>query len=653
MATNDLKIKSVIGFTGKIVNGLKYTPCGQYLVYPLGAFIILKNIRTDKEVFLEGHSQEISCLTISHDGTKIASGQVNIIGVKADVIVWNLTEAKRLLETAKEVMIGERCIIHRLKQHLTKVQDVAFSCRDDYLATLGGQDDNAIVIWRVQTGESLCGSPAAPDSGLCLTWLRGRNDRLVSAGNYHVRVWQADFGIAPKIHVMDARLGTVRRNITCIAISPDDQFAYCGTFTGDVIKIKIDRDEIKSYNDPDTIIPSLAGVSKDRMSKGVKSIACFLNPLTGKPSVIVGAGDGGLTYMNTQLQLVAGYSTMLLGGVTSIACHPDLTSFTVGTDQCNRYELSRDLQTATLKASCHYGSVNTVDFPEGCPDICVTSSKGDIRLWNVKNRQELLRIQVPNLECLSCLVAPSGNAILSGWDDGKIRAFLPETGKMKFVIPDAHTDKVTALAIVDSNKNPWRLISGGAEGRVRVWSCTNLHQVMTVSLKEHRGPVNCIKVNKDNTQAITASSDGCCIVWDLERYVRIAAFFEPNVFEAVLYHPDESQMLTCGSNHKITYWDSVDSQPIRVIEGGERGMTSLDIDSTGEFFVSGSEDRLVKVWHYDDGLPVAVGKGHSGKVKYIKFSPDFKFIVSVGSAGEIIFWDLPRLEQLRENAGHK
>ena len=33
---------------------------------------------------------------------------------------------------------------------------------------------------------------------------------------------------------------------------------------------------------------------------------------------------------------------------------------------------------------------------------------------------------------------------MSGWDDGKIRAFYPETGRIKFVIPDAHTERVSS-----------------------------------------------------------------------------------------------------------------------------------------------------------------------------------------------------------------
>ena len=78
----DLKIKSVIGFSGKVAGALNYSPCGNYMVYPLGSFVVLKNVKTDKECFLDGHSHEISCLSVSKDGKWIASGQINIIGVK-------------------------------------------------------------------------------------------------------------------------------------------------------------------------------------------------------------------------------------------------------------------------------------------------------------------------------------------------------------------------------------------------------------------------------------------------------------------------------------------------------------------------------------------------------------------------------------------
>jgi cilia- and flagella-associated protein 52 len=43
------------------------------------------------------------------------------------------------------------------------------------------------------------------------------------------------------------------------------------------------------------------------------------------------------------------------------------------------------------------------------------------------------------------------------------------------------------------------------------------------------------------------------------------------MFKQVVYHPDEAQLLTTGSDRKITYWDTFDGQAIRMIDGSEDG----------------------------------------------------------------------------------
>lgn len=90
---SELKIKSVIGFSGKVPGALHTSPCGKYIVYPLGSFIVIKNVRTDKEAFLDGHSHDVSCVAMSNDGRTLASGQVNIMGVKVRITYTNRRQA--------------------------------------------------------------------------------------------------------------------------------------------------------------------------------------------------------------------------------------------------------------------------------------------------------------------------------------------------------------------------------------------------------------------------------------------------------------------------------------------------------------------------------------------------------------------------------
>ena len=116
---------------GGVRGGLLAHPDGQHVVYPLGCTIVVQNLATQKQAFLEGHSNNVSCLACSPSGQFLASGQVTFMGFKADVIVWQFSE---------------RALYCRLTLHKVRVQALAFSPNDKYLATLGGQDDNRHVF---------------------------------------------------------------------------------------------------------------------------------------------------------------------------------------------------------------------------------------------------------------------------------------------------------------------------------------------------------------------------------------------------------------------------------------------------------------------------------------------------------------------------
>ena len=83
----------------------------------------------------------------------------------------------------------------------------------------------------------------------------------------------------------------------------------------------------------------------------------------------------------------------------------------------------------------------------------------------------------------------------SGWDDGKIRAFTPESGRLIYQIENAHKSGVTAIAAVGDEK---RIISGGGEGEVRVWEIGgsgkqkgSITGTLKGAIKEHTGNSSC------------------------------------------------------------------------------------------------------------------------------------------------------------------
>ena len=63
-----LSINAVIGFKGNVINGLILHPDNASVIFPLGCTIIVRHVVSRAQTFLQGHDNEITCLTVSKDG---------------------------------------------------------------------------------------------------------------------------------------------------------------------------------------------------------------------------------------------------------------------------------------------------------------------------------------------------------------------------------------------------------------------------------------------------------------------------------------------------------------------------------------------------------------------------------------------------------
>ena len=204
-----LPLESVIGFDGKVTGGLVLHPDGRTLIYPLGATVVVKELGdTFAQTFLQGHTDEVSCLTVSPDGRYLASGQLSFMGFSADIIVWDM-------ETRKAV--------HRMSLHKVKVQDLAFSPCGTYLASLGGQDDNSLVIWDVHSGNAICGTPV-PGLTKCLSYFNVDSYKLATGGGQSLVVWDFDKPNR-KLRPHKVNMGSLRRNAEYITVDDNVSFA--------------------------------------------------------------------------------------------------------------------------------------------------------------------------------------------------------------------------------------------------------------------------------------------------------------------------------------------------------------------------------------------------------------------------------------------
>ena len=595
---------AVIGFRGSVSNGVLLHPDNKHLIYVLGSTVVVRNLFDRSQSFLTGHDKHITCIAVSPCGRYIASGQKHYHGFTADIILWDFSA---------------RALRNRLSVHKGEVSCVSFSHDSEFLASLGGQDDNGLIVWSVGKGIPVCGSPAGQETATCVSFFNRSSRHLMTGGHTHLRMWCFD---DRRLSPTSVSTGTIKRVTTAICLSADDKVAYCGTSSGDILEINVERAAYVRM-----------GPVKSRFGQGVSAMSA----LPGG-DLLVGSGDGTISRVSPGSMRVQ-RECKVLGRVTSLAITNDGTHGFCATEQCNMYWLNSDSVTAEVRNSCHSERINTVFFPFGCSDVFATIAANDIRVWNAKTRLEVLRIQIPGVECYSGVFSRDGKSIVTGWSDGKIRAFTPQTGKLIYIINDAHKNGVTSIAETTDGA---RLVSGGAEGEVRIWRVSKGAASMEISLKEHRGKVTHLEISKDNQRAVSSSSDGTVITWDLIAKVRLLAIFEPTMFKSAVYSADEAQLVTTGSDRKITFWDCYDAEAIRVLEGSREGeVTCLAISQSGSHFASAGADGVVRVWDYDLGICKFEGLGHTGIVSALAFSPDQKTLVSVGTEGAIFVWNLP------------
>lgn len=83
-----------------------------------------------------------------------------------------------------------------------------------------------------------------------------------------------------------------------------------------------------------------------------------------------------------------------------------------------------------------------------------------------------------------------GKSIISGWSDGKVRAFLPQSGKLAYVINEAHKD--VDITAITSSADCSKLVSADSDGEVRLWHIGKQVQKLLMNMKQHTKAVTAL-----------------------------------------------------------------------------------------------------------------------------------------------------------------
>eukprot|EP00051_Salpingoeca_urceolata_P007123 m.94408 g.94408 ORF g.94408 m.94408 type:complete len:1042 (-) comp15123_c1_seq1:58-3183(-) len=185
------------------------------------------------------------------------------------------------------------------------------------------------------------------------------------------------------------------------------------------------------------------------------------------------------------------------------------------------------------------------------------------------------------------------------------------------------------------------IVVGSDDMQVRVFNYNTLEKVFT--FEAHADYIRAIAVHPTQPYLLTSSDDMCIKLWDWEKKWQCTQVFEGHTHYvmAVMFNPkDSNTFASCSLDRTVKVWQLGAIQPNFTLSGHEKGINCLDYFQGGEkpYLVTGGDDRLVKIWDYQNKTCVQTLEGHTQNVCSVIFHPELPVILTGSEDGTVRVW---------------
>ena len=477
--------------------------------------------------------------------------------------------SKQVNSIAESRYLHDRGVLHR--QGKDKAIGVSFHPRLDYFAVHGSE--KAIEVWRIRSEEEVKKS---------LT--RKRKRRREKLGNASgamevdevnpeqdeksADISSAEIGDFFVPHVIVRTGGKIRsfdwihtrgsKSIQLLAATTNNQLEVYSALTKEKAK-KTKNEEMPDYSR--TLSVELPGHRAD-----IRALS-----LSSDDRMLASASNGGLKIWNVRTSTCI--RTFECGYALCVAFLPGDKIVVVGTKsgELELYDVASAAMLDTVKA--HEGAVWTLQVHPDGRSLASGSADKTSKFWNF----EIVQEDIPGTKRTTPRLKLAHNRTLKVSDDILSLRFSPDA-------------RLLAVALLDNT--------------VKVFFVDSLK--LFLNLYGHKLPVLNMDISFDSKLIVTCSADKNVRLWGLDFGDCHKAFFahQDSILQvAFVPHNQDGNghhFFSTSKDRMIKYWDGDKFEQIQRLDGHHSEIWALAVSRTGNFVVSASHDKSIRVWEQTD-----------------------------------------------------